>query len=151
VTEPAANPYAAPKAPVADMRPAHPAPKSTGFPAVLILRWLLSAMLVALGLWRTLVLVSNWRFFTDSMIIDPLYNPWPFLAQELCVAATGALLGRRSQWLFLPLLLHVALFARQTFADRSGVAITGLTYEVWTAELLVFGFCAWLWLRRALK
>lgn len=151
VSEPSVNPYAPPKAAVADAGPADSSAASVRLPVVLLMRWLLAAMLIVLGLWRTLVLVSNWRFFTDSMIIDPLYNPWPFLVQELCVAATGGLLGRRSRWVFVPLLLHVALFARQTFADRSGAAITGLTYEVWAAQLLVFGFCAWLGLRRGLK
>jgi hypothetical protein len=31
------------------------------------------------------------------------------------------------------------------------VGVPGLAYEIWAMELLVFGFCAWLWLRRGLK
>lgn len=145
------NRYAAPGADVADAGTGDAPAMSTAPPFALLLRWLLAVGLVVLGLWRSLGLVSNWRFLTDSMIIDPLYNPWPLLATELCVLAAGVLLGRRSQWVFLPLLLHVALFARLTLADQSGLAVSWVSYQVWAAELLVFGFSAWLWLRRGLK
>ncbi|MFG6488733.1 hypothetical protein ACG04R_18755 [Roseateles sp. BYS78W] len=149
MTEPAPNPYAAPQSDVVDAAPVAAVPAR--LPVTLLLRWLLAAVLVALGLWRSLGLISNWRYFTDSMVIDPAYNPWPWLALELFVVLTGALLAWRSRWVFVPWLLHVGLFARQIVVMSGGAGVPGTAYEVWAAELLVFGFCAWLWLRRGLR
>jgi hypothetical protein len=151
MTEPTLNPYAPPQADVADAAPGAVIAASAKLPVVLIMRWLLSAALVGLGLLRLLNLAANWRFYTDGMIIDPAYNPWPWLVVELCVVATGALLAWRSRWVFVPLFLHIGLFARQIFITWGGVGVPGLAYEIWAMELLVFGFCAWLWLRRGLK
>lgn len=154
MTEPTLNPYAAPQAAVADIADAAPSARtaaSATLPVVLILRWLLSAALLGLGLLRLLSLAKNWHFYTDSMIIDPAYNPWPWLAVELCVVAVGALLAWRSRWVFVPLFLHIALFARQIYFTRGGAGVPGLAYGIWALELLVFGFCAWLWLRRGLR
>ncbi len=148
MAEPDSNRYAPPQSAVADEAAAA---TPAAFPAAFILRWLLAVALVVHGLLRTLGLVLNWRYFADSMIIDPSYNPWPWLALELSVVATGVLLARRSVWLFAPLLLHVGLFLRQVYPELSRSSIGGYIYLNWAGELLVFGFCAWLLLRRGLK
>ena len=127
------------------------APGPSKFPVVLVLRWLLSAALVALGLWRTSLLAMNWAFFAERVVIDPAYNPVPWLVVELCVVAVGLLLAIRSKWVFAPLLVHIGLFSRQLYVGRGNSGIPAGAYEVWAAEILVFGFCTWLWLRQRLK
>ncbi len=151
MTEPRLNPYAAPQAEVTDITTQMATGASARLPVMLLMRWLLSAALLLLGLWRVAILAMNWRFFTDSMIIDPAYSPYPWLALELLVVSTGALLAWRSRWVFVPLLLHIGLFARQIVAGRGAARVPGDAYVIWALELLVFGFCAWLWLRRSLK
>ncbi len=150
MSAPATNRYAAPGVDVADVAdPAQPAAvvAPARLPVLMLLRWLVSALLLGFGAWRAWALVANWRFYTDSMIILPVYNPWPRLALELCMLATGALLALRSHWVFVPLLLHVALFTWRFV----GLPIPVEAVGIWALELQVFCFCAWLWLRRSLR
>jgi len=144
------NRYAAPRAEVGDPAlagAAATAATAARLPVVLLLRWLVSALLLGFGAWRVWALVANWRFYADSAIIQPAYNPWPRLALELCMVAAGALLALRSRWVFVPLALHVVLFTWH-FA---GLRLHVEAVPIWALELQVFCFCAWLWLRRALR
>lgn len=150
MNDPVHHRYAAPAAEVADVgTAAGPGPQAR-LPVALVARWLLAALLLVLGLRRLAALAANWRVYIDRMIIDPTYSPYPWLAVELCLLATGVLLAWRSRWVFVPLLLHAVLFARQVPASGPG-RLPAEVHGIWAAELLVFGCCAWLWLRRGLK
>ena len=152
MTEPGANPYAPPRSAVADEAPAEASvPARLPFALLLIpLRWLLSLALLGWGVWRLLYLKQIWQAAVNDAIINPAYSPWPWLGVELSVVAVAVLLALRSRWVFVPLLLHVVQITRQLY-PYPGESFSGLAYLFWSADLLVFGFCALLWLRRGLR
>ena len=121
------------------------------FPFSLVFRWLVSAVLVLLGLWRTFMLVRLWSYWTDRTIIDATYSPYPWLVVELSVLAAGVLLAVRSKWVFIPVILHIVIFARQLIVGLGSASLFVDIYAIWCAELITLAFCAWLWVKGRLR
>ena len=121
------------------------------FPFLLVSRWILSGVLVGIGAWRVFTLIMNWSYWNERIVIDAAYSPIPWLAVECCVVVVGLLLAIRSKWVFVPLLAHIALFARQLYVGLGDSPPPSMAYAIWAAELTVFAYCAWLWLERKLK
>jgi len=125
--------------------------RAVGFPMLLIIRWAMVAALVIIGFQHLFILVSSWSYWTERMVIDPTYSPYPWLFIELSVLAVAALLWLRSKWVFVPIALHIGLFARQLYAGLAGRSIPWQALEVWAAEEIVLGFCLWLLISRKLR
>lgn len=123
----------------------------TGFPVMLVTRWAMVAVLIAIGVQRLWLLLGNWSYWTERVVIDPAYSPYPWLVVELSVLAVAALLWLRSKWVFLPIALHIGLFARQLYVGLAGQPIPWGAFEVWAGEMLVLGFCIWLLILRRLR
>lgn len=71
--------------------------RSAKFPFGLILRWLLSRALIIIGVLHLIRLGNSWSYWSEMVIIDSAYSPYPWLIVELCVLVTGLLLLIRSK------------------------------------------------------
>ena len=83
-------------------------------------------------------------------------QPVPWLAIELCIPVAAVLLALRSKWVFVPVVLHCILVARQLYLAK--LFEYGLFKSppaeillIWGGELGVLAFCLWLSLRRRLR
>jgi len=126
--------------------PAAPAASSQSakFPFTYVLRWLLAVTLVAVGLWRLSILIGSWAYWSDRTIIASAYNPYPWLVVELCVLLAGVLLAIRSRWVFIPVIVHIILFARQLMVGLGAAKIPIEAFEVWVSQIVVLSFCIFL-------
>jgi hypothetical protein len=124
-------------------------------PVALLFRWLLSAALILLGTWHLFLLLRSWSYWSERVVIDAAYSPYPWLLVEFCVLFAGVLLAIRSRWVFIPVLLHIALFARQMHVGGgfsfSGASIPFEIFQVWFIEAVVLGECIRLWSKRGLR
>jgi hypothetical protein len=126
--------------------------RSAKFPFGLILRWLLSGALIIIGVLHLIRLGSSWSYWSEMVIIDSAYSPYPWLIVELCVLVTGLLLLIRSKWVFISITLHIAIFARQLLVSlKSPSEISPEMMEIWFAELVTLAFCYWLLTKGRLK
>ncbi len=87
----------------------------------------------------------------SEMVYGPEYSPYPWLAIELCVLAAGLLLFFRSKWVFLPVLLHAAVFSWRILSELKGVPLPPVVYVYWCCHTLLLAFCLFLLSRGRLR
>jgi hypothetical protein len=128
---------------------------SPRLPVALLFRWSLSGALILVGVWHLFLLLRSWSYWSERIVIDAAYSPYPWLIVELCVLLAGILLAIRSRWVFVPVLIHIALFARQMHVGGgfsfSGASIPFEIFQVWFIEAVVLGECIRLWSKRGLR
>lgn len=111
------NPYEAPKA---KMAPAiELAAPSVKFPYPLLVRWILAAILVAVGFSSLINLALAWNYVANSSVFDPAFRPYRWLAIDSCVPVAGILLAMRSRWVYVPIFLHCGLFGRMIYGGMA--------------------------------
>jgi hypothetical protein len=142
--------YKPPQTHVTDVR-AEGASTRSSFPAALVLRWLIGVSLLLYGLYRLALVATYWQAAADRAVIDIAADPRAWLIVWLGVLCTGALMLFRSKWLFVPLLAHVVVYSRQVLMVVSWATAPAIVMFFWAAQLLVFGFAAWLFLEGRLK
>lgn len=143
------NPFR-PKA--APLEHAQPVPRqSAGFPFLLVTRWIVAVVVIAYGLKRFVVLVNGWSLLADRAIFSVASNPFIRLAAESCILLTGVLLLWRSKFVFVPLLGHIAIMLWFVFGFGLFPRIPESILIVWSAQLGLLGFCAWLLVNERLR
>lgn len=143
------NPYETPSASLRDAEDTRTnAPPR--FPYALVLRWLVGIALVVYGLLRVASVLIRWETLADHAIIDKGSNPMLWLAIVLCQPVAGFFLLRRSHWVFVPILLHLALYAWEVlgFGHRP---VFSFEYQTFAVNTLVLAFAGWLWLKGRLR
>jgi hypothetical protein len=145
------NPYRATRVALDHAQPTSAPRQRAGFPFALLARWVLSLAIVAYGTSRLIALAEAWDYLADRAIIDLASNPYIRLAADSCIALTGVLLWRRSKFVFIPLLGHVAIFLWFVFGFGPVPALPGAIYLMWAGQSGVLVFCVWLLTRGRLR
>lgn len=145
------NPYHPPKASLAHAETPASTAQRAGFPFALLGRWIISLLIVAYGTVRLVELASAWEWLADRAIIDISSNPYIRLAADSCIVLTGLLLWRRSKFVFIPLLGHVAIFLWYVFGFGPVTRLPASIYLMWATQSAVAGFCAWLFVKERLR
>lgn len=124
---------------------------STGFPFLLVSRWVLSTALIAWGALSVIGVINAWSVLADAAIVYPSSNPFLHLAAESCALLAGGLLFFRSKFVFLPVLCHIAWVLWVTFGFGSVHVIPAEVYVAWTVQSGLLGFCLLLVIKRRLR
>jgi hypothetical protein len=130
---------------------AHAARESTGFPFLLVIRWVVGALVFGYGVLSIVNVINSWAWLADRAIIDVASSPYLRLAAQVCVLLTGALLFLRSKLVFFPLLAHVAYVLWLTFGFGPALPVSGVIYLAWAAQSGLLGLCLLLSIQRRLR
>ena len=124
---------------------------STGFPFLLVSRWVLSTVLVIWGVMGMIGVISTWSVLADAAIVYPSSHPALRLAAESCALVAGVLMFLRSTFVFLPVLCHIAYVLWLTFGFGPVRVIPAEVYVAWTVQSGLLGFCLLLAIKRRLR
>ncbi|MBC3882874.1 hypothetical protein H8K35_15880 [Undibacterium sp. LX40W] len=125
--------------------------KKVSFPFLFVLRWILAAYCCIDGSIHMFNLARNWEMMVDRSIISVGYSPYPWLFAAISMVLMGVLLARRSRWVFIPTLAHIAIFNWGFFVLLGGSWLSPTILINWLVQSLTLTMATLMWSKRMLK
>lgn len=139
------DPYSPPSSDPDDQRAASPTPGKQGFPFLLVLRWILAFLAVAIGISESVFYLSNWASLVDQAYSHPIYHPLPSVLLATLHVLGGAMLFARSPWCIPLFALHFIAYVAK-FLMAAGFSLPPPTLVIYLGiDALTVWLCLYSW------
>lgn len=139
------NPYSPPSSDLEGQRGASSASGKQGLPFLLVLRWILSFLAVAIGISELVFYLSNWASLIDQAYSHPIYHPLPSVLLAAMHVLGGAMLFARSKWCIPLFALHFTAYVAK-FLISAGFILPPQTLVIYLGvDALTIWLCLYIW------